>query len=322
MEHKFPEIRTMQQMLEEASELPAAPAAIVGAGSEHVLHAAIVAADAGLIEPVLFGPSARIAPLLEAFGADFPVVDTPTPEAAAKEAVAAVLDERVRMLIKGDVHSDVFLRPIIRQLRRGPRLSHVFLAELSTYHKLLYITDAVINIEPDIRAKAEILQNAVDLTWWLGNHRTRVAALSAIETVNPAIPSTLDAACLSKMGERGQISHAQVDGPLAFDNAISAESARLKGINSPVSGHADVLLVPDLVSGNILYKDLEYLADAAFAGVVVGACVPVVLTSRSDPESSRMASLALARVAEHRQQSVDPLAPEDAVTTEHPHPIG
>ncbi|MFW5954171.1 MAG: bifunctional enoyl-CoA hydratase/phosphate acetyltransferase [Guyparkeria sp.] len=317
MNEAFPEIRTMEQLMAEARGLPPAPAAIVGAGAEHVLHAAIAAEQAGLIEPVLFGRSDRIIPLMEEFGVAYPVVDLPTPEATAGAAVDAVLDGRVRLLVKGDIHSDVFLRPIIRRLRRETRISHVFLAELPSYHKLLYITDAVINIEPDIRAKADILQNAVNLTWWLGNQRTRVAALSAIETVNPAIPSTLDAACLAKMSERGQIAHAQVDGPLAFDSAISAESARLKGITSPVAGHADVLLVPDLVSGNILYKDLEYLAGADFAGVVVGACVPVVLTSRSDPEFSRMASLALARVAEHRQQTLDPLSPEEAVAADH-----
>jgi len=318
MPSPYPEIRTLDDMLEEASGLPPVPAAIVGAESATVLHAAREAAAVGLIEPLLFGPAERIAALQVEQGSDLPVVDCVTATATAEAAVAAVGRDEVRMLVKGDIHSDVFLRPIIRHLRRGPRISHVFAAEMATYHKLLYITDAAINIEPDVRAKAEIVQNAVNLTWWLGNERARVAALSAIETVNPAIPSTLDAACLAKMGERGQIAHAQIDGPLAFDNAISAESARIKGIISPVAGHADILLVPDLVSGNILYKDLEYLAGARFAGIVMGACVPVVLTSRADPDETRLASLALARVAEHRQARVDPLPPFEAGSCGHP----
>ncbi len=307
MNEVLPEIRSMDQLLAEAQEMPPVPTAVVGAADRHVIVAADHAARAGLIEPVLIGRMDLIAPLMQELGVDYPMIDAPSDEWAARVAVESVQDGRVRLLMKGQIHSDVFLRPIIRGLRRSPRISHVFVAEMATYHKLLFITDAAINISPDIQAKAEILQNAVNLTWVLGNKRARVAALSATETVNPAIPSTLDAACLSKMGERGQIAHAQVDGPLAFDNAISAESARIKGIISPVSGHVDILLVPDLVSGNILYKDLEYLAGARFAGVVVGACVPVVLTSRSDPEDSRLTSLALARVAEHRQNLIAPL---------------
>lgn len=318
MSNEYPEIRTLDDVFEEARGLPAVPGAVVGAESAAVVHAAMEAAEAGLIEPVLFGRAQRIHPLLEELGLDYPIVDADTPALASHAAVEAVAAGRVRLLIKGDVHTDVFLRPIIRHLRRGPRISHVLAAEMATYHKLLFITDAAINIDPDIRAKAEIVQNAVDLTWSLGNQRARVAALSATEIVNPAIPSTLDAACLAKMGERGQIAHAQIDGPLAFDNAISSESARVKGIISPVAGHVDILLVPDLVSGNILYKDLEYLAGARFAGIVLGASVPVVLTSRADPESVRLASLALARVAEHRRACVDAIPPFDAGVCGHP----
>lgn len=308
-QHSADEIRSLDQLIEQACALPAAPTAVVGADEAHIVEAAHHAAEAGLIEPVLIGRGARIEALMAEQGVAYPVIDAPGPEQAARAAVDAVESGRVGLLMKGAIHSDVFLRPIIRELRRGPRISHVFMAEMASYHKLLFITDAAINIQPDVRAKAEILQNAVNLTWWLGNQRARVAALSAIEMVNPAIPSTLDAACLAKMGERGQIAHAQIDGPLAFDTAISAESARIKGLTSPVAGHADILLVPDLVSGNILYKDLEYLAGARFAGIVLGACVPVVLTSRADPEDVRIASLALARVAAHRQARVDPLPP-------------
>ena len=313
-----PEIRSLDQMHEEAARLPAAPAALVGAETPEAVDMARHAAETGLIEPVLIGRSEVIEPLLRERDVSFPVIEAASPEAMAAAGVEAVESGRVRLLMKGHIHSDVFLRPIIHHLRRGPRISHVFVAELASYHKLLFITDAAINIDPDVRAKAEIVQNAVNLTWWLGNHRTRVAALSATEMVNPAIPSTLDAACLAKMSERSQIAHAQIDGPLAFDSAVSAESARIKGIISPVAGHADILLVPDLVSGNILYKDLEYLAGARFAGIVLGACVPVVLTSRADPEEARLASLALARIAEHRQALVESIPPFEAGGCGHP----
>ena len=316
--HAKDEIRSLDQLMEEARKLPPVPTAVVGADADHIVEAARDAAAAGLIEPVLVGRASRIEALMAELGVDFRVIDAVSAEDGARQAVEAVESGRVRLLMKGQIHSDVFLRPIIHHLRRGPRISHVFVAELASYHKLLFITDAAINIEPDVRAKAEIVQNAVNFTWWLGNERARVAALSATEMVNPAIPSTLDAACLAKMGERGQISHAQIDGPLAFDSAVSAESARIKGIISPVAGHADILLVPDLVSGNILYKDLEYLAGARFAGIVLGACVPVVLTSRADPEEVRLASLALARVAEHRQARVESLPPFEVGSCGHP----
>jgi len=315
----LPEIRSLDQVLEEAKGLPAVRAGLVGAETPEAIEMALHAEQTGLIEPVLVGRRHVIEPLMQAQGVSFPVIEASTPDAMARVAVDAVESGQVRLLLKGHIHSDVFLRPIIRHLRHAPRVSHVFAAEMASYHKLLFITDAAINIAPDVQAKAEILQNAVNFTWWLGNKRARVAALSATEMVNPAIPSTLDAACLAKMGERGQISHAQIDGPLAFDNAVSAESARIKGIISPVAGHADILLVPDLVSGNILYKDLEYLAGARFAGIVLGACVPVVLTSRADPEPVRLASLALARVAEHRQARVESLPPVETGSCGHPH---
>ena len=314
----FPEIRSLDQVLDEAAALPAVTAGLVGAETPEAIGMARHAAESGLIEPVMIGRRHVIEPLMRANDVSFPVIEAQSPDEMARVSVEAVQSGEVRLLMKGQIHSDVFLRPIIRQLRHGPRISHVFVAEMATYHKLLFITDAAINIDPDVRAKAEIVQNAVNFTWWLGNKRARVAALSATEMVNPAIPSTLDAACLAKMGERGQIAHAQIDGPLAFDNAISAESARIKGIISPVAGHADILLVPDLVSGNILYKDLEYLAGARFAGIVLGACVPVVLTSRADPEEVRLASLALARVAEHRQARVESLPPVETGHCGHP----
>ena len=224
-------------------------------------------------------------------------MSTETNRAAAAAAVELVRQSKADVLMKGYLHTDEMLRAILRQgagLRTDRLLSHVFVLEVPTYHKLLLITDAAININPDIAQKAAIAQNAVDLARGLGVERPKVAALSSIETINPSIPSTVHAACLSKMAERGQIKGAVVDGPLAFDNAISAEAAHDKGIVSPVSGDVDVVVVPDLDAGNILSKNLEYLASAKMAGIVMGATAPVVLTSRSDPPRARVYSLALA----------------------------
>jgi phosphotransacetylase len=199
--------------------------------------------------------------------------------------------------MKGYLHTDEMLHAVLRRetgLRTDRLLSHVFILEVPTYHKLLLITDAAINIHPGISEKASITQNAVDLARRIGVERPKVAALSSVETINPNIPSTIDAACLSKMADRGQIRGAIVDGPLAFDNAISAEAAADKAIDSPVAGDADILVVPDLDAGNILSKNLEYLASAKVAGIVMGAVAPMVLTSRSDPPRARVYSLALA----------------------------
>ncbi len=205
----------------------------------------------------------------------------------------------VSMLMKGSLHTDELLHAVLRQpsLRTGRRLSHVFRFEVPAYPKPLLVTDAAVNIAPSLEEKADIVRNAVSLARALGVERPRVALLSAVETVTPAIASTLDAAALCKMADRGQIAHAVLDGPLAFDNAISAEAARIKGIASPVAGEADILVVPDLESGNMLAKQLEYLAGAAGCGAVLGARVPIALTSRADAPISRLASAALASVA-------------------------
>ncbi len=218
--------------------------------------------------------------------------------AAAGKAVELVRQRAADAIMKGQVHTDTLMHALLhddRGLRvAGRRVSHVFVTDIPAYPKLLYITDAAINIAPDLNAKAQIVQNAVEVARILGVERPKVAALSAVETVNPAIASTLDAACLSLMAQRGQISGAIVDGPLAFDNAISAAAAREKGIKSEVAGNADILLVPDLVSGNILAKNLEYLAGATAAGIVAGLAAPVILSSRADPAPARLAGLALA----------------------------
>ncbi|MBW9250262.1 MAG: bifunctional enoyl-CoA hydratase/phosphate acetyltransferase, partial [Acidithiobacillus ferriphilus] len=265
------------------------PVAVVDAAEEHVLRGACEAKLQSIVDPILIGDENKIRGLLPELGydsgvcPDFRIIHVDGAEAAAEKGVELVLAGEAKALMKGHLHSDAFLHPILAKLRTDRRLSHVFVADIKTYPKLLLITDAAINIAPDLTTKAAILQNAIDLARILDVTQPKAAILSAVEVVNPAIVSTVDAACLSKMAERGQITGALVDGPLAFDNAISKESAEIKGIQSAVAGDADILLVPDLVSGNILAKDLEYLAGATLAGIVMGARVPVILTSRADP---------------------------------------
>lgn len=283
-------------LIGEAKKLPPLTVAVVDAAEQSVLQSASLLLEERIMNPVLVGDEKKIRSLLKQLGItrELPIIQAPTEEEASREGVRLVQEGKVQALMKGHVHSGTFLHPVLETLRTGTRLSHVFVAELSNYGKLLFISDAAINIAPDLFTKGEILQNAIDMAQALGIRTPRVAVLSAVELVNPQIASTIDAACLSKMAERGQIIGAIVDGPLAFDNAISEEAARSKGIRSPVSGKVDILLVPDLVSGNILAKDLEYLASATLAGIVLGAKVPVILTSRSDPPRSRFISGCLA----------------------------
>ena len=293
-------IKTLQELVERAQERPASRVAVAAAAHNLVLQSVRRAVDLGLIIPLLVGREEDIRREAEAIGWDLDtaqIVDTETNKAAAGVAVDLVREGDADVLMKGYLHTDEMLHAVLRRetgLRTDRLLSHVFVLEVPTYHKLLLITDAAINIHPEISEKASITQNAVDLAQRLGAQRPKVAALSSVETINPNIPSTVHAACLSKMAERGQIRGAIVDGPLAFDNAISAEAAQDKGIASPVSGDVDVVLAPDLDAGNILFKNLEYLANAKVAGVVLGAKAPVVLTSRSDPPRARVFSLALA----------------------------
>ncbi len=283
------------------------PVAVVDAAEEHVLHGACDAKLQSIVDPILIGDENKIRSLLLKLGHDsgvcpnFRIIHVNSAEAAAEKGVELVLAGEAKALMKGHLHSDTFLHPILAKLRTDRRLSHVFVADIKTYPKLLLITDAAINIAPDLITKAAILQNAIDLARILDVAQPKAAILSAVEVVNPAIVSTVDAACLSKMAERGQITGALVDGPLAFDNAISKESAEIKGIRSAVAGDADILLVPDLVSGNILAKDLEYLAGATLAGIVMGARVPVILTSRADPARARLVSAALAALVHYRR---------------------
>jgi phosphate butyryltransferase len=293
-------IQRLQELVDLAQENPPTHVAVAAAAHKLVLQSVQRAVNLGLIVPLLVGREEDIRREAEAIGwglHDEQIVSTPTNKAAAAEAVKLVRQGEAQVLMKGYLHTDEMLHAVLQQgsgLRTDRLLSHVFVLEVPTYHKLLLITDAAININPEIAKKAAITQNAVDLARKLGVEQPKVAALSSVETINPNIPSTVHAACLSKMAERGQIKGAIVDGPLAFDNAISAEAAQDKGIVSPVSGDVDVVVVPDLDAGNILSKNLEYLASAKVAGIVMGAAAPVVLTSRSDPPRARVYSLALA----------------------------
>ncbi|WP_343115960.1 bifunctional enoyl-CoA hydratase/phosphate acetyltransferase [Ostreiculturibacter nitratireducens] len=263
------------------------------------LRGAMESAAAGLIAPVLIGPEDRIREVAEAAGLDLSaarIVPAPTPEIAAETAARLAAEGEVRVLMKGSLHTSTLLEPVIARhdLRGQRRISHVFVLDVPSYARLLLVSDAAINIRPDLDELRDIVQNTIDLAHVLGTDVPKVALLSAVEDVTERIPSTVMAAAICKMAERGIITGAEVDGPFALDNAVSEQAAKIKGIQSPVAGVADVLIVPDLVSGNILVKDLDYLAGAEAAGVVMGARVPIALTSRADSPRERRASAALA----------------------------
>jgi len=264
------------------------------------LSAAMDAQAAGLIRPMLFGPRDRIEAVAQKTGIDLAGVaieDVPDSRAAAARAVELALKGDVEALMKGSLHTDDLMGAVVKSALRGERrMSHCFIMQTPAYPRPFIITDAAINIAPTLQEKADIVRNAVDLAHAFGVAEPRVAILAAVETVNPNMPATLDAAALCKMADRGQITGAVIDGPLAFDNAVSAAAARIKGIKSPVAGAADILVVPDLEAGNMLAKQLEYLGGAASAGIVVGARVPIVLTSRADTREARIASCGVALV--------------------------
>jgi len=297
----------MQRLVDQARALGPIRVAVVDAAQGAVIETLRDAHALGFIEPRLVGEPASIAAVcaeLEWKPREDEVIPAVGDAAAAAKAVELVHAGEADAIMKGHIHTDTLMHALLDKERGlrvpGRRVSHVFLVDVATHAKLLGVTDAAINIAPDLNAKAEILQNAVDLFHLLGVDLPKVAAISAVETVNPAIVSTLDAACLTLMAQRGQISGATVDGPLAFDNAISRRAAQEKGIRSPVAGDPDILLVPDLVSGNVLAKDLEYSAGALAAGIALGLSVPVALTSRADPAPARLASLAVAALVHHR----------------------
>lgn len=291
-----------EHLLEITRGLPAIPMAVAHPCDGESLRGALLARDRGLIIPTLVGPAARIREVAEQMNldlADTPIIDVEHSHASAQTAVALARDGKVDALMKGSLHTDELMAAVVASatgLRTSRRISHVFLMDVPTYPRLLLITDAAVNVEPDLVTKADIIQNAIDLALMLKIAEPKVAILAAVETINPKMPATIDAASLCKMAERGQISGGLLDGPLAFDNAISPAAARTKGIRSAVAGQADILMVPDIEAGNMLAKQLEHLADAVSAGIVLGARVPIVLTSRADSAETRTASTAVAVV--------------------------
>jgi phosphotransacetylase len=297
-----------EALLERCKRLDPVPTAVAHPCEASALAGAVEAGAQGLITPILVGPAAKIAEIAKANKLDISrlrIVDAPHSHAAAAKAVELVRQGEAELLMKGSLHTDELLGAVVARdtgLRTGRRLSHVFIMDVPTYHKVLIVTDAAINIAPTLEDKVDICQNAIDLVVSLGNRKPKVAILAAVETVTSKMPATIDAAALCKMADRGQITNAVLDGPLAFDNAISKEAARTKGITSEVAGDPDILLTPDLESGNILAKQLTFLANADSAGVVLGARVPIILTSRADSVRARIASCAVAMLAAHARR--------------------
>jgi phosphotransacetylase len=294
-----------QQLIARARALGMIPAAVVYPCSHDALAGALEARDAGLIKPVLIGPAAEIKRIAAASKMDLGdsrIDDISDPIACARHATALAQNAQAGVLMKGSLHTDELMTVLVSRaagMRTARRISHVFVMDVPAHDRLLLVTDAAINIAPELKVKADIVRNAIDLAHAIGIDQPKIALLSAVETVNPSIPSTVDAAALRAMAQRGEITGGILDGPLAFDNAISAQAARIKGIVSPVCGAADILVVPALEAGNILDKSLVYLSGALAAGVVMGANVPVILTSRADSPASRTASTAVACLLAH-----------------------
>ncbi|QYY32776.1 MULTISPECIES: phosphate acetyltransferase [Cupriavidus] len=299
-----------QRLIDYCKSIPPTPTAVVHPCDRSSLEGAVEAARMGLIAPILVGPRARIEEVARASAIDisqYPVVDAPHSHAAAAAAVTLVREGKAEAIMKGSLHTDELMGAVVKGdsgLRTARRISHCFVMDVPGHEDALIITDAAVNIAPTLEEKADILQNAIDLAHALQVSEVRVAILSAMETVNPKVPSTVDAAALCKMVDRHQITGAVVDGPLALDNAINLDAARIKKIDSPVAGRANVLLVPDLDAGNMLAKSLTFLAGADAAGIVLGARVPIILTSRADAVMTRLASCAVAAlVAKARRES-------------------
>jgi phosphotransacetylase len=298
-----------ERLLERCASLEPIPTAVAHPCEATALAGAVEAAEKGLIVPILVGPSAKIKATAESAGIDIgglEIVDVPHSHAAATRAVELVREGRVEILMKGSLHTDELMSAIVARdggLRTSRRVSHAFVMDVPAYHKVLVVTDAAINIAPTLEEKADICRNAIDLVVALGLEEPKVAILAAVETVTTKMPATIDAAALCKMAERGQIKGGRLDGPLAFDNAISKQAAETKGITSEVAGDPDILLAPDLEAGNILAKQLSFLAGADSAGLVLGARVPVILTSRADSVRSRIASCAVAALVAHARRA-------------------
>jgi phosphotransacetylase len=297
-----------EQLLLRCKSLTPVPTAVAHPCEATALSAAVEAANKGLIIPILVGPRAKIESAAKSAGIDLgnlQIIDVPHSYAAATKAVELLREAQAEVLMKGSLHTDELMAAVVARdkgLRTQRRISHVFVMDVPTYHKVLIVTDGAINIAPTLEDKTDICQNAIDLAVSLGLEKPKVAILAAVETVTSKMPATIDAAALCKMAERGQITSAILDGPLAFDNAISKQAAKTKGIQSEVAGDPDILLAPDLEAGNILAKQLTFLANADSAGLVLGARVPIILTSRADSVRSRIASCAVAMQVAHARR--------------------
>jgi phosphate acetyltransferase len=302
-----------ERLITATRKLAPLPTAVAHPCDESSLRGAVEAAQAGMIVPILVGPKERMRSVATSIGLDiagFDMIDATHSQAAAEKAVELVRSGKAELLMKGSLHSDELLAAATKRdtgLRTARRISHVFVMDVPTHPETLFITDAAVNIAPDLLAKRDIIQNAIDLYAGLGLGTPKVAILSAVETVTPNIPSTIEAAALCKMADRGQINGGELDGPLAFDNAISIEAAQIKGIRSRVAGRAEILVVPDLEAGNMLAKNLTFLSGADAAGIVLGARVPIILTSRADKVRTRMASAAVAVLLAYSQRAKAPV---------------
>ena len=299
-----------QKLLDFCKSLPPTPTAVAHPCDQSSLQGAVDAARLGLIAPILVGPRARIEAVAKQHAIDIaglPIVDAPYSEASAAKAVELVREGKAEALMKGSLHTDELMSAVVKRdtgLRTSRRVSHCFVMDVPSYTETLIVTDAAVNIAPTLEDKVHIVQNAIDLAHALRFPEVRVAILSAMETVNPQVPSTVEAAALCKMADRHQINGAIIDGPLALDNAINLESVKIKKIDSPVAGRANVLVVPDLEAGNMLAKSLSFLAGADAAGIVLGARVPIILTSRADSVRTRLASCGVAAlVAQARREA-------------------
>lgn len=302
-----------QRLIDYCKSLPPTPTAVAHPCDQSSLEGAVSAAKMGLIAPILVGPRKRIEAVARENNIDIkglPIVDAAYSQESAAKAVELVREAKAEALMKGSLHTDELMGAVVRRdtgLRTARRVSHCFVMDVPAYEHTLIITDAAVNIAPTLAEKVDIVQNAIDLAHALQVKEKRdvlVAILSAMETVNPGVPSTIDAAALCKMADRHQITGAILDGPLALDNAISPEAAKIKKIDSPVAGRANVLVVPDLEAGNMLAKSLSFLAGADAAGIVLGARVPIILTSRADSVMTRLASCAIAALmAKARRES-------------------
>ncbi|MDQ7822184.1 MAG: bifunctional enoyl-CoA hydratase/phosphate acetyltransferase [Candidatus Eremiobacteraeota bacterium] len=297
-------IKSMQDVLDYAKKCPSQKIAVVAPEDESSLLAIQHAIEEDVAEAILVGSKKLIEDEMKKIGMGFSkveILDVADHDSAAKRSVELVHRKEAALLMKGNVHTDCLLKAVLDKdvgLRKGTIMSHAFAMQSPRYHKLFFLTDVAMNIAPTLDQKVQILQNVIELVHDIFEvPLAKVAVLGAVETVNPKMPCTYDAACLSKMSERGQIKHAIVDGPLAFDNAISSESAKIKGIDSPVAGDPDILLFPEIESGNVVYKALMYLADCQSAGIILGARAPIVLTSRADDMKTKLNSIALCAIA-------------------------